>query len=57
MRKTKKTRKTITLAAICLVAMFAVTSCDAPGRQAVETATIRPADIVDFHLLYYQNCS
>ena len=37
--------------------MFAVTSCDAPGRQAVETAAIRPADIVDFHLLYSRNCS
>jgi len=53
----RKPRKTITLAAICLIAMFAVTSCDAPGRQAVETAAIRPADIVDFHLLYSRNCS
>jgi mono/diheme cytochrome c family protein len=52
-----KTRKTITLAALCLTALFAVTSCDAPGRQAVETAAIRPADITDFHLLYSQNCS
>jgi len=52
-----KTRKTITLAALCLTAMFAVTSCDAPGRQAVETAPIRPADIADFHLLFSQNCS
>jgi cytochrome c oxidase cbb3-type subunit 3 len=49
-------RKTITLAALC-TAMLAVASCDAPGRQVVETAAIRPADIADFHLLYSQNCS
>ncbi len=36
--------------------MFAVTSCDAPGRQAVEAATIRPADIADFHSLFSRNC-
>jgi cytochrome c oxidase cbb3-type subunit 3 len=53
----REPRKTTTLAAVCVIAVLAVTSCDAPGRQAVETATIRPADIVDFHLLYSQNCS
>jgi cytochrome c oxidase cbb3-type subunit III len=50
-------RKSITLAALCGAAMLAVTSCDAPGRQVVETAAIRPADIADFHLLYSENCS
>jgi cytochrome c oxidase cbb3-type subunit 3 len=49
-------RKTF-LAAFCLAATLAVTSCDAPGRRAVETAAIRPADIADFHLLFSQNCS
>jgi cytochrome c oxidase cbb3-type subunit 3 len=49
-------RKTF-LAAFYLAATLAVTSCDAPGRQAVETAAIRPADIADFHLLFSQNCS
>jgi len=49
--------KTITLAALCVTAMLSVTSCDAPGRQAVETAAIRPADIADFRVLYSQNCS
>jgi cytochrome c oxidase cbb3-type subunit 3/ubiquinol-cytochrome c reductase cytochrome c subunit len=39
------------------MAMLAVTSCDPPGRQAVETAAIRPADIADFRVLYSQNCS
>jgi cytochrome c oxidase cbb3-type subunit 3 len=50
-------RKTITLAALCFTVMFIVTSCDPPGRRAVETAAIRPADIADFHLLFSQNCS
>ena len=53
----RKIRKTITLAVLSLTAMLAVTSCDAPGRQSVETAVIRPADIADFRLLYSQNCS
>jgi mono/diheme cytochrome c family protein len=34
-----------------------ITSCDAPCRQAVETAAIRPADVADFQVLYSQNCS
>jgi len=50
-------RKTITLAVFCLPAILAVTSCDAHGRQAVETPAIRPADIADFRVLYSQNCS
>jgi mono/diheme cytochrome c family protein len=50
-------RKTIALAVFWVTAMLAVTSCDAPGRHAVETAAIRPADIADFHVLYSQNCS
>ncbi len=50
-------RKTITLAALCLTAMLAVMSCDANGRQPVEAAAIRPADIADFRVLYSQNCS
>ncbi len=49
--------KTTTLATFCLTAMLAVTSCDAPGRQTVETAVIRPADIADFRALFSQNCS
>jgi cytochrome c oxidase cbb3-type subunit 3 len=49
--------KTITFAAFCAAAMLAVTSCDAPGREVVESAAIRPADIADFRLLYSQNCS
>lgn len=52
----RKPKGTITLAA-CVTAALAVTSCDAPGRKAVETAAIRPADIADFHLLFSQNCS
>jgi cytochrome c oxidase cbb3-type subunit 3 len=53
----RKSRKTITLAILCLTAMLVVASCDAHGRQVVETAAIRPADIADFRLLYSQNCS
>jgi cytochrome c oxidase cbb3-type subunit III len=50
-------RKRITLAALCLTSMLAVTACDVRGRQTVETAAIRPADISDFRVLYSQNCS
>ncbi len=53
----RKPRKTFTVAGLCVTAMLAVTSCDAPGHQAAETAVIRPADIADFRLLYSQNCS
>jgi mono/diheme cytochrome c family protein len=53
----RKTRKTIKLVALCLTAMLPLMSCDAPGRQAVETPAIRPADIADFRVLYSQNCS
>jgi cytochrome c oxidase cbb3-type subunit 3 len=49
--------KTITLAACCVTAVVAVTSCDLRDRPPVETAAIRPADIADFHVLYSQNCS
>jgi cytochrome c oxidase cbb3-type subunit III len=50
-------RKRITLAALCLTVMLAVTACDVRGRPAVEPAVIRPADISDFRVLYSQNCS
>ena len=50
-------RKTTTLAVFSVTAMLAVTACDAPGRQVVETAVIRPADIADFRVLYFENCS
>src|SRR5580704_4248655 len=53
----RKPRKTIALTALSVTAMLAVTSCDAPGRQVVETAAIRPADIADFRVLYSKNCS
>lgn len=49
--------KTITLAALSVTAILVTTSCDATGRQAVETAAIRPADVSDFRVLYSQNCS
>jgi cytochrome c oxidase cbb3-type subunit 3 len=50
-------RKQITLAALSVTAMLAVTSCDAHGRPPVEPAAIRPADIADFRVLYSHNCS
>jgi cytochrome c oxidase cbb3-type subunit III len=53
----RKPRKTITLAALSVTAMVAVTSCDDHGRQVVEAPAIRPADIADFRVLYSQNCS
>jgi cytochrome c oxidase cbb3-type subunit III len=43
--------------ALSFIALLAITSCDAPGRRAVETAAIRPSDVVDFPLLYSENCS
>jgi cytochrome c oxidase cbb3-type subunit 3 len=42
---------------LCIIAMLAVTSCDAPGRQAAETAPVRPSEVADFRLLYSENCS
>jgi cytochrome c oxidase cbb3-type subunit 3 len=49
--------KTITIAAFCVIATVALTSCDTPSRPPVETAPIRPSDVADFHVLYAQNCS
>jgi cytochrome c oxidase cbb3-type subunit 3 len=43
--------------ALSFIALLAITSCDAPGRRAAETAAIRPSDVADFRLLYSQNCS
>jgi cytochrome c oxidase cbb3-type subunit 3 len=37
--------------------MLVITSCSAPGRRAAETRVIRPSEVLDFHLLYAQNCS
>ena len=43
--------------ALSFVALLAITSCDAPGRRAAETAAIRPTDVADFRQLYSENCS
>jgi cytochrome c oxidase cbb3-type subunit III len=43
--------------ALSLLAMLAITSCGAPGRRAAETRVIRPSQILDFSLLYSENCS
>jgi cytochrome c oxidase cbb3-type subunit III len=50
-------RTSITLAALCVPAILAMTSCEAPGRQAAERAVIPPADVTNFRVLYSQNCS
>jgi cytochrome c oxidase cbb3-type subunit 3 len=42
--------------ALSFVAILAITSCDAPGRRAAETAAIRPGDVADFRVLYSENC-
>jgi mono/diheme cytochrome c family protein len=44
-------------AALSLAAMLAITSCGAPGRPAAGTRAIRPSEILDFSLLYGQQCS
>ena len=44
-------------AALSLAAMLAIASCGAPGRPAAETRVIRPSEILDFSLLYRQQCS
>ena len=38
--------------ALSFVALLAISSCDAPGRRAAETAAIRPSDVADFRVLY-----
>jgi mono/diheme cytochrome c family protein len=43
--------------ALGLIATLAITSCDVPGRRAIETTAIRPNDVADFRLLYSENCS
>jgi cytochrome c oxidase cbb3-type subunit III len=43
--------------ALSLLAMLALTSCGAPGQRAAETRVRRPSEILDFHLLYGENCS
>ena len=43
--------------AVSLLAMLAITSCGAPGRQAAETRVVPPGEIRDFRVLYSQNCS
>jgi cytochrome c oxidase cbb3-type subunit III len=50
-------KQTITLAAFCVLTTLVGTSCNAPGRQAAERVTIRPADVADFRALYSENCS
>lgn len=42
---------------LSVIAMLAITSCDAPGRRATETVPVRPSQITDFRLLYSENCS
>lgn len=42
---------------LSLAAMLAITSCGGPGRRAAERQVIRPSEILDFPLLYSQNCS
>ena len=38
--------------ALSFVALLALTSCDAPGHRAAETAAIRPSEVADFRVLY-----
>lgn len=40
-----------------LVAVFALSSCDAPGRRAAEVQVIRPNEVANFDELFSQNCS
>ena len=49
--------RTITLAALFGIVMLGGTGCNAPGRQAAERVAVRPADIMDFGVLFSQNCS
>jgi len=42
---------------LSLLATLAITSCGAPGRRAAETRVVRPSEILDFHVLYSENCS
>jgi cytochrome c oxidase cbb3-type subunit 3 len=43
--------------ALALAALLAITSCDAPGRRAMEEQVLRPNEVSDFRQLYAQNCA
>jgi cytochrome c oxidase cbb3-type subunit 3 len=40
-----------------LAAILAITSCSLPGRQPTDSPVISPAQVVDFPVLYGQNCA
>jgi cytochrome c oxidase cbb3-type subunit 3 len=44
-------------AALIVVAVLVLSSCDAPGRRAAEVRAIRPSEIATFGELFSQNCS
>lgn len=44
-------------AALILVAVLAVSSCEAPGRRAAEARAIRPGEVANFGELFSKNCS
>jgi cytochrome c oxidase cbb3-type subunit 3 len=44
--------------ALAVIAVVVCTGCNrAPGRPATDSAVVRPDEIVDFSLLYSQNCA
>jgi cytochrome c oxidase cbb3-type subunit III len=42
---------------LTLIAVLALSACEAPGRRAAQGRVIRPAEVADFDALYSQNCS
>jgi mono/diheme cytochrome c family protein len=43
--------------ALSLAAVVVMASCSAPGRRAAEARIVRPSEVLDFRVLYAQNCS
>ncbi len=40
-----------------LILLVALTSCGSPGRRVAEPTVVRPSEVIDFRVLYTQNCS
>jgi cytochrome c oxidase cbb3-type subunit III len=43
--------------ALSLIAVLALSSCEAPGYRAAQERVIRPGEVANFDVLYAQNCS
>lgn len=47
----------VTLALVALIVWLACTACSSALVQRAEAAVVPPNEVVDFNVLYSQNCS